>query len=128
LFCNGQKKLTEIGVEEIALSDTIGVAEPDLIESLFKLLVKNLKGIEISAHFHSSPNYWEEKVRKAFDAGCLSFDSAIGGFGGCPLAEDKLVGNLATENLVDFFSNQLRSEFNLRNFQASVNLAKEIFG
>jgi hydroxymethylglutaryl-CoA lyase len=122
------KKLTEIGVEEIALSDTIGVAEPDLIESLFKLLVKNLKGIEISAHFHSSPNYWEEKVRKAFDAGCLSFDSAIGGFGGCPLAEDKLVGNLATENLVDFFSNQIRSEFNLRNFQASVNLAKEIFG
>ncbi len=122
------KKLLEIGVEEIALSDTIGVAEPDIIESLFKLLVDKLDGIEISAHFHSLSNSWEEKVKKAFGAGCVSFDSAIGGLGGCPLAENRLVGNLATENLVDFFSNQLGPDFNLGKFQASVNLAKEVFG
>lgn len=122
------KKLKEIGVEEIALSDTIGVAEPEVIQSLFKLLVQELKGVEISAHFHSSPNSWEEKVREAFAAGCLSFDSAIGGFGGCPLAEDKLVGNLATENLVNFFSNQLDSDFSLEKFHVSVDMAKEVFG
>tara|TARA_Y100000766_G_scaffold60965_1_gene50224 strand:+ start:407 stop:1252 length:846 start_codon:yes stop_codon:yes gene_type:complete len=121
------KKISDLGVAEIALSDTIGIAKPILIESLFKLLSQELKGVEISAHLHSLPNTWEEKVTAAFNSGCTSFDSAIKGFGGCPLAEDKLVGNLATENLINFFSSQLSPSFSLENFKAAVNSAQEVF-
>lgn len=121
------KKISDLGVAEIALSDTIGIAEPILIQSLFELLSHELKEVEISAHLHSLPEIWEEKVKAAFNSGCFSFDSAIKGFGGCPLAEDKLVGNLATENLISFFSSQLSPDFNLENFKASVSLAQEVF-
>ena len=121
------KKISDLGVAEIALSDTIGIAKPILIESLFKLLSQELKGVEISAHLHSLPNTWEEKVTAAFNSGCTSFDSAIKGFGGCPLAEDKLVGNLATEKLISFFSSQLSPSFSQENFKDSIDLAQEVF-
>ena len=121
------KKISDLGVTEIALSDTIGIAKPILIESLFKLLLQELKGVEISAHLHSLPNTWEEKVTAAFNSGCTSFDSAIKGFGGCPLAEDKLVGNLATEKLISFFSSQLSPSFSQENFKDSIDLAQEVF-
>tara|TARA_B100000401_G_scaffold150569_1_gene100322 strand:+ start:266 stop:1111 length:846 start_codon:yes stop_codon:yes gene_type:complete len=122
------KKLKEIGVEELVLSDTVGVAKPDIIRALFNLLPKELGGMQFSAHFHSLPNSWEEKVSEAYKAGCNSFDSAVRGLGGCPLAKDDLVGNLATENLVDYFSNELSPRFNLEQFKASVKLSNEIFG
>lgn len=120
-------KLHEIGVEELALSDTIGVSSPDNIKPLFELLLKELKQVEISAHFHSAPNNWEEKVNEAFKAGCISFDSAINGFGGCPLAEDELVGNLATENLLAHFSSDLNPKLNLEAFNESLLIANEVF-
>ena len=122
------KKLREIGVEELALSDTVGIAKTDVIKSLFTLFYKELKGVEVSAHFHSLPNSWEEKVSEAYKAGCFSFDSALRGLGGCPLAEDNLVGNIATENLVSYFSDKLNPRFNLEQFKASMMLSKEIFG
>lgn len=122
------KKLKEIGVEELVLSDTIGLAKPDIIKELFNLLSKELEGVQFSAHFHSLPSTWEEKVSEAYKAGCKSFDSAIRGFGGCPMAKDDLVGNLATENLVDYFSNELSPRFNLEQFKASVELSNDIFG
>tara|TARA_Y100000766_G_C18873163_1_gene589391 strand:+ start:59 stop:904 length:846 start_codon:yes stop_codon:yes gene_type:complete len=122
------EKLKGIGVKELALSDTIGVAKPNVIRSLFNLLSQELFGVELSAHFHSLPNSWEEKISEAYKAGCNSFDSAVRGLGGCPLAKDDLVGNLATENLVDYFSNELNPRFNLEQFKASVNLAYEVFG
>lgn len=121
-------KLKEIGVEELALSDTIGVATPKNIKPLFNLLSKELEGVEISAHFHSAPHNWEEKVSEAYKAGCMSFDSAVKGFGGCPLAEDDLVGNLATENLVSYFSNKLNPSFNLDAFKKSLEISVEVFG
>ena len=121
------KKLKDLGVEEIALSDTIGVAKPEVIKSLFRLLSKELLGVELSAHFHSMPNSWEEKVSEAFKAGCVSYDCAINGLGGCPLATNKLTGNLATERLVDFFSNEINPEFRLDNLKSSINLANEVF-
>lgn len=121
------KKLKALGVSEIALSDTIGVAQPILVESLFKLLSKELRGVLVSAHFHTLPHAWEDNIREAFNAGCVSFDSAIGGFGGCPLSENRLVGNLATENLVNLFKNELRPQFNFEYFKASLDLSEDIF-
>jgi len=120
--------LEEIGVGELALSDTIGVADASNIKPLFSLLSKELSNVEVSAHFHSAPHNWEEKVREAFNAGCISFDSAAKGFGGCPLAEDDLVGNLATENLVSYFKDELNPKFNMAAFKDALIVANEVFG
>lgn len=121
-------KLQDIGVSELALSDTTGVSNPSNIKPLFELLSNELTKTEISAHFHSAPHNWQEKISEAFKAGCVSFDSAIKGFGGCPLAEDDLVGNLATENLVNFFDADLSPGFNLDAFNSSLEIANEVFG
>ena len=93
-------KIAQLGVKTIAMSDTVGVAKPDTISYLFSHLIPEFKEVSIGAHFHSSPLTWEEKVKAAYENGCRRFDSAINGIGGCPMAEDELVGNLATENIV----------------------------
>lgn len=121
-------RLREIGIEELALSDTIGVASKSIISPLFKSLKKELPSTEISAHFHSAPHNWQEKVDEAFKSGCFSFDSAIKGFGGCPLAEDDLVGNLATENLMSFFDQNLSPSISKENFVYAMDIANEVFG
>ena len=121
-------RLREIGIEELALSDTIGVASKSIISPLFKSLKKGLPSTEISAHFHSAPHNWQEKVDEAFKSGCFSFDSAIKGFGGCPLAEDDLVGNLATENLMSFFDQNLSPSISKENFVYAMDIANEVFG
>ncbi|MFY0255372.1 hydroxymethylglutaryl-CoA lyase [Chitinophaga sp. 30R24] len=90
----------EIGI--ISLADTVGVAEPATIKALFKHLIPAYPQVEIGAHFHAAPYNWEEKVLAAYEQGCKRFDSTIKGIGGCPMAKDELVGNLATENLIAF--------------------------
>ncbi|WP_249219777.1 hydroxymethylglutaryl-CoA lyase [Chitinophaga sp. HK235] len=95
-------ELVKMDITTISLADTVGVASPDIISSLFKHLIPAYPGVEIGAHFHSAPHNWEEKVQAAWDQGCRRFDSAIKGIGGCPMAKDELVGNLATENMIWF--------------------------
>ncbi|TWF33893.1 hydroxymethylglutaryl-CoA lyase [Chitinophaga polysaccharea] len=90
----------DIGI--ISLADTVGVADPATITGLFKHLVPAYPQVEIGAHFHAAPHNWEEKLKAAYDQGCRRFDSSIKGIGGCPMAKDELVGNLATENLIAF--------------------------
>ena len=96
------KKIAQMGVKIIALSDTIGVSNPQNISFLFSKLVPEFQDIEIGAHLHTTPDTWEEKVNTAYTSGCRRFDSAIKGFGGCPMAADKLTGNMPTENLLDY--------------------------
>lgn len=122
------RKLVDLGVTELALSDTTGVSQPNNIEPLVKLLINELPTTEISTHFHSAPHNWEEKIDAAFKAGCVSFDSAIKGFGGCPMAKDELVGNLATENLVGKFDENLSGDFSITAFKESLNMANSVFG
>ncbi len=93
-------QLSQMGIKTIAMADTVGVAKPDNIAYIFKHLVPEFKDVQIGAHFHSNLFTWEEKVQTAYDNGCLRFDSAIKGIGGCPMAEDELVGNIATENII----------------------------
>lgn len=94
------KKLTELGIRIIAVADTVGLADPSIIRSVFAPLIPEFPQIQIGAHFHSTPDKWEEKVQAAFENGCMRFDSSLKGIGGCPMAEDELVGNIATENIV----------------------------
>jgi len=101
------QRLNNLEVGIVALSDTIGVSNPVNIEPLFSTLVNEYPTIEFGAHFHTTPDTWEEKVDSAYQNGCRRFDSAIKGYGGCPMAKDELVGNIPTEKLITYFSDDL---------------------
>jgi hydroxymethylglutaryl-CoA lyase len=93
--------IAECGVTQISLADTVGLAQPDQIEQVFSAVIRDYGVLEIGAHLHARPAEAAERVRAAYKAGCRRFDSAIGGLGGCPFAQDVLVGNIPTEVLVD---------------------------
>ena len=100
------EKLGNLDLKIFALSDTIGVSEPQVISRLFSTLIKEYPNFEIGAHLHTTPDTWKEKVEAAFKNGCKRFDGALLGFGGCPMAADDLTGNMATENLVSYFKEE----------------------
>lgn len=97
------KYLSQMGIKIIALSDTIGVSNPKNISFLFSKLIPEFPSVEIGAHLHTTPQTWEEKINAAYINGCRRFDSTIKGYGGCPMATDKLTGNMPTENLLSYF-------------------------
>ncbi len=121
------KRLSLMGISIIALSDTVGVSNPENINQLFSALIPEVKTVEFGAHLHSHPDKWAEKITAAVNAGCVRFDSALKGIGGCPMAKDELVGNLATENLVQHFGGIEKLGLNQQAFNASMQLAGEIF-
>ena len=100
------EKLNELGVETIALSDTTGVSISKDISLLFSTLIKQYPKIEFGAHFHSRNDNWIDKIESAYNSGCRRFDSTINGYGGCPMADDKLVGNISTENLYSYLKSK----------------------
>jgi len=85
----------------ISLADTVGVASPQQISDLVGAVMTRYDYLEIGVHLHSRPEHAAEKILAAYDAGCRRFDSAIGGLGGCPFAQDDLVGNIATERVIE---------------------------
>jgi hydroxymethylglutaryl-CoA lyase len=89
--------LKELGLEQISLADTVGMASPEQIYSLVSAVLAELPGIELGAHLHARPDQAALKVAAAYQAGCRRLDMALGGQGGCPFAQDALVGNVATE-------------------------------
>jgi hydroxymethylglutaryl-CoA lyase len=89
------------GVRTISLADTVGLAGPAQIRELFSAVKSKYEYLEIGLHLHSRPDQAVDKILAAYDAGCRRFDSAIGGLGGCPFAQDALVGNIATEKVVE---------------------------
>ncbi len=97
------ERLSDLGIRIFSLADTVGLADTSDITSVFGYLkTAGSAGVQLGAHFHSAPNRWREKVAAAYNSGCRRFDGTVSGFGGCPFAQDDLVGNLATENLVAF--------------------------
>ena len=100
------KRLTKLDIGIVALSDTIGVSNPNNIAPLFHMLVNEYSTIEFGSHFHTTPDSWEEKLDAAYENGCRRFDTTIKGYGGCPMAQDDLVGNMSTENLFYFFNSK----------------------
>ena len=90
--------LTDSGIEQISLADTVGLASPADVETLVAAVLPTLSGnVELGVHLHARPDDAAEKVGAAYTAGCRRFDTALGGLGGCPFAQDALVGNVATE-------------------------------
>jgi hydroxymethylglutaryl-CoA lyase len=98
--CQAVKKLAGIGIRSISLADTVGVASADLIRRLVQSVENQYVDYDIGVHLHSRPEQAAAKMLAAYDAGCRRFDSAIGGLGGCPFAQDALVGNIPTESVV----------------------------
>lgn len=122
------KKLAELGIKTIALSDTTGVSNPENISYLFNNIIPEFNNVEIGAHLHTTPTTWEEKVNAAYQNGCKRFDGAIKGFGGCPMATDKLTGNMPTENLIQYFNqNNINTGINQEAFNQSMIEALTVF-
>jgi len=122
------EKLAGLGVKTIALADTIGVSNSDNITRLFSTLIPAFPEVEWGAHLHTKPDTWREKVEAAYNSGCIRFDSAIKGLGGCPLAKDDLVGNLPTENILSFaHEKKLKTGINSLAFESAYNKAIHTF-
>ncbi len=122
--------LITLGADVISLADTIGAATAEQIRILFQSLSSSYPQQEIGVHLHSNPATSLEKIKAAYDAGCRRFDGAIYGFGGCPMAEDKLVGNMATEKIVGFLKDQGEElpGINQDEFEKAMILANKILG
>ncbi|MCA0931226.1 hydroxymethylglutaryl-CoA lyase [Lutimonas saemankumensis] len=120
--------LAGMGVRILSLSDTIGVADGEVIGYLFKHLIPKYPEIEFGAHLHTNPGHWHDKVDAAFQAGCRRFDGAIKGYGGCPMAKDELTGNMPTEKLLTYFTtHKVSTGINPLSFETAFNEALNIF-
>ena len=97
------ERIVSLGVENISLADTVGVATPQQVERITKHLVDSLPDITIGVHLHSTHQNRSDKIDAALNAGCLRFDGALKGIGGCPMANDELVGNMDTEWMIAHF-------------------------
>ncbi len=93
--------LTDMGIETISLADTVGLADADRIDDLVSAVIPQFSGVEVGVHLHSRRDDAAEKILAAYDAGCRRFDAALGGLGGCPFAQDLLVGNIPTEIVLE---------------------------
>lgn len=121
------EKLANMGVKILSLSDTVGTSDSESIDYLFSNLIPVYPNIEFGAHLHTTPTTWFEKVDAAYKAGCLRFDGAIQGFGGCPMAKDELTGNMPTEKLLSYFTSQKKNNLNALSFESAYNEASKIF-
>lgn len=121
-------RLDALEIDIISLADTIGVSTPETIGDLFSNLIPKFPHIEFGAHLHAHPNQASEKIIAAYASGCRRIDGAIRGFGGCPMAKDELVGNIATEMIIETLKNEGHiPQINMDRFQKSLILSNEVF-
>ncbi len=112
----------------VSLADTVGLATPEQISFALQTLIPQYPAISIGVHLHSAPQNWQEKVDAALAAGCRRFDGALKGIGGCPMAQDELVGNMDSELMIAYFENKgLLKELNKNALQESLQIASQIF-
>ncbi|MGB5269564.1 MAG: hydroxymethylglutaryl-CoA lyase [Eudoraea sp.] len=122
------EKLANMGARILSLSDTVGTSTPEDINYLFSHLIPKYPNVEFGAHLHTTPSRWYEKVNAAYKAGCRRFDGAIQGFGGCPMAKDELTGNMPTEKMLSYFTeNKVDTGVQWMVFEAAHNKASELF-
>jgi hydroxymethylglutaryl-CoA lyase len=101
MLCEALREIAGLGIRSISLADTVGVATPDLIGYVVQSVTGKYGDYDIGVHLHSTRDNAAAKVLAAYDAGCRRFDAAVGGLGGCPFAQDRLVGNIPTESVID---------------------------
>ena len=122
------ERLSKMGVKILSLSDTIGCATTASIQYLFSNLIEHYRHIEFGAHLHTTYASAVFKIDAAFGAGCMRFDGAIKGYGGCPMAKDELTGNMPTEKLLSYFtSNQIHNNIKPMSFESAYNASLRIF-
>ncbi len=122
------KKLAQLGIADLALADTVGSSTPETITSLFSTLLPELQGVGLGAHLHSTKERAIEKIEAAYKSGCRSFDVAIHGFGGCPMAKEELTGNIATEALLSFMdAHKIKSGLDKAALEKAFEFSWKIF-
>jgi len=123
------EKLISEGIKNIALADTIGVADADQISSIYPNLCRLFPDTEFGIHLHSTPDTWQPKIAAAYQSGCKRFDTALKGYGGCPMAKDDLTGNIATENLISHLKTQNEpTGLNMNKFKEAMDYSGKVFG
>ncbi|WP_236975405.1 hydroxymethylglutaryl-CoA lyase [Membranihabitans maritimus] len=121
------QRFREINIHTIALSDTIGIGNPETIGNTVSAMSSTFDNIDFGVHLHTKKSNWKEKVDAAFKNGCTRFDGAIKGFGGCPMAQDELVGNMPSENLINYFEKKELFQYDQNSLLNAFEVAKEIF-
>jgi hydroxymethylglutaryl-CoA lyase len=125
---NWVERLVELDIEIISLADTVGVATPEQVYDMTSYLVESLPATEIGVHLHSTSENWHQKLEAAVKAGCKRFDGALKGIGGCPMADDDLVGNMNTEWMISYFEKNNRATgLNKDALAESLRIAGQIF-
>ena len=125
---NWVERLVELDIEIISLADTVGVATPEQVYDMTSYLVESLPSTEIGVHLHSTTENWHQKLDAAVKAGCKRFDGALKGIGGCPMANDELVGNMNTEWMISYFDrNNMATGLNKDALAESLRIAGQIF-
>ncbi len=118
----------ELNVNILALSDTIGCANPQIVSELFNQIIPDFPNVEFGAHLHTIPENAYKLVEAAHKSGCRRFDGAIKGFGGCPMAKDELIGNMPTEKIIEYLmENGIRNEIDSSRFSEAESMVSSIF-
>lgn len=121
--------LVSKGAEILSLADTVGVSTPEKIENILPKLISKLKNTEIGIHLHSTPADRFEKIEAAYRSSVTRIDSALKGFGGCPMAADDLTGNIATEEVIGYLNAKGENlNLNIDKWNEAMALSAKIFG
>jgi hydroxymethylglutaryl-CoA lyase len=125
---NWVERLVAMDISIISLADTVGVATPEQVYDMTSYLAESLPGTEIGVHLHSTAANWKDKLEAAVKAGCKRFDGALKGIGGCPMADDELVGNMNSEWMIDYFEEKkMLPALNREALKECLRIAEEIF-
>lgn len=121
-------QLVALGVRHFALADTIGNSTPASIAALYTYIAEAFPGVQLGLHLHSTPDTSRDKLRAALDVGCRRFDTALRGFGGCPMAEDKLTGNIATETLLEvLYERGIATQLDMDAWAQAIQYSTNVF-
>lgn len=122
------EKIASLGIKIISLADTVGLAEPKQISSALQALIPHYPSICFGVHLHSTLQQGEDKLKAALDKGCIRFDGALKGIGGCPMAQNELVGNMDTERMIHFFEEQgFKLDINKEALAQANQIAEKVF-
>ena len=120
-------KLVDLGIEIISLADTVGIAKQSDITSLLNIVLPAYPNVQIGVHLHSNPGSWKAKVDAALKAGCKRFDGALKGIGGCPMANDELVGNIDSALMIPHFKEQGLINLDMDALENALIMANQVF-
>ena len=122
------EKMAQLNISVLSLADTVGIAKPIQIEWAMQVLQSQYPSIEIGVHLHASSNDWEAKLEAAYLSGCTRFDGALKGIGGCPMAQDELVGNMDSELMIPYFKTKgMLATLNMEALASCSKMAAQIF-